>query len=102
MSRRLPLCAFCGARLSGAQIRVYFGGLPGAPEVGWHADKAGSNRRRGGRLNCVDHDALLVHLIHHARDANVCGGASDHYLREIYRRGEARVSATRRWKEYLR
>lgn len=38
MSRRLPLCAWCGEPLQGTTMELQYDRLPGRPAVGWHVD----------------------------------------------------------------
>lgn len=102
MSRRLPDCAYCGARLWGAQVRLSYGDLPGAPEVGWHADTSGVDRRKGGPLPCADADPIFDALMTR-RD----GGLSrtdpiEGHLRTIHTRGASRVSGRKAWTERMR
>lgn len=99
MSRRLPTCAWCGGRLRGAQVRLHMSAYPGSPQVGWHADIEGVNRRRGGLLRCASEDPLFI-LIMQIDDA--CHSRALDIARKIYKRGADRVSATRRWAEHLR
>lgn len=98
IGRRLPDCALCGGRLCGAQVRVRFGTLPGAPEVGWHADTDTADRRRGDLLQCAWEDPLFPDT---ARFGARSRDKAEANIRAIYARGPNRVSATRRWAEYV-
>jgi len=100
MNRRLPTCAWCGERLRGAQIRVIYRDLPGAPEVGWHADTGGVDRRRGPLKRCWDEDPMFQALMD-SRDARDDAETEGH-IRTIQTRGDNRVSARRAWHDYLR
>ena len=100
MSRRLPTCAWCGERLRGAQTRVIYRDLPGAPEVGWHADTEGVDRRRGPLKRCWIEDPLFQ-LLMYSRDARD-DDETEEYIRTIQTRGDNRVSARRAWHDYLR
>lgn len=99
MSRRLPTCAWCGERLRGAKVRVTYQDLPGAPEVGWHADTEGVDRRRGPLKRCWDEDPMFQALMD-SRDERDDAETEGH-VRTIQTRGEDRVSARRAWHDHL-
>jgi len=100
MSRRLPKCALCGERLRGAQIRVTYQGLPGTPEVGWHADTEGVDRRRGPLKRCWDVDPMYRALMD-LRGSPDADAELEGHLRTIQTRGEDRVSARKAWHEHI-
>lgn len=112
MSRRIPDCAWCGKTLrKGPSVRLRFGALPGAPEVGWHA----------GDENPWDCWLLdpLARLLIRDRDGKRKLGLDEieGHLRQIHTAGEPqpgerapgycgfptfRLSARRAWFEHLR
>lgn len=101
MSRRKPDCALCGERLRGAQIRVQLQGLPGSPEVGWHADTDGVDRRKPALKRCAWDDRLFRQVMD-GRDEDAPYSETEEAIRTIQTRGESRVTAGKRWHEYLR
>lgn len=72
MSRKLPLCAWCGFSLVGkGRLNICLEKEPGRPEVGWHTD-------------CAEDDPLFAKLIN--ENAPYEGPVA-----EIWQRGMDRV-----------
>jgi len=83
MSRRLPLCAWCGRPLRGATVRLLYQ-IPGRPEVGWH---------HGG---CLDADDVFADLMAR-RVGDEIGEILRDVLMRIHVRGDGRLVANRAW-----
>lgn len=79
MSRKLPLCAWCGGSLaSRGRITLDYGDLPESPMVGWHAYDA---------LKCAQQDPCF----RACTEAVANGGDAPNALLVIGERGEGRV-----------
>ena len=75
---------------------MQYRGLTGMPEVGWHADTYGVDRRRGGLRRCSREDPLAKTLLYGDADKQ---RETPRLLREIEARGPGRLVAGRRWEE---
>lgn len=88
MSRRLPLCAWCGTSLARAPERVLhqYLGVLGQPTIGWH-------------LACADVDALYQSSVARRRvePAAVDRRRVPEIVRTVDARGPARVVAGSAW-----
>jgi hypothetical protein len=80
VSRRLPLCAWCGEPLQGTTMELQYDRLPGCPAVGWHVDTC---------------DVAETERVFFGRS----GVSVEPALRAIDARGPGRVVAGKAWRD---
>lgn len=89
LKRQLPLCAYCGKKISKGPKRAFiveFPELPGIPRVAWHFEIEKDRR-------CLDFDDWATQV------KIECGDVAA--LVHIMKRGPGRIRATVEWGQHL-
>ena len=91
MARKLPLCAFCGEKLTtSGRLTLEWCDIPGKPYVGWCASKEAHH---------WEDDSAFSRLHKKGEQLEATVERVVSVMKEINLRGKGRLVVTRKWKK---